>query len=102
MLTKPHPEAIEQDTSDYEVIVRPRSQASKPAPIAASNRAADAIGTVLVVGAMALALGWAIGDRTGQSGAKSKIESAERSAQLANLKSDKLSQEKAQFCQGVK
>jgi hypothetical protein len=50
---------------------------------------------------MALALGWAIGDRTGQAGAKAKIESSERSAALATLQSDKLKAEKAQFCQGL-
>ena len=103
MLTKtaPHPEASATDDTDFEVVVR-RKQGTAPSAPIASDRLANGIGTVLVVSAMALSLGWVIGDRTGQSSAKAKIESSERSAQVARLQADKLTQEKSAFCQGAK
>lgn len=105
MLTKTaqaqtHPEALEQDNSDFEVVVRPRNRSTAAAPVIPANRLADGIGTVLVVAAIATALGWAIGDRTGQAGAKARIEASERSAQLAKQQAETLTNQKAQFCQG--
>ena len=96
-----HPEATAPDDSDFEVVVRRKAQnQASAAPIVPANRLADGIGTVLVVAAIATALGWAIGDRTGQAGAKARIEASDRSAAIAKLQTEKLTAEKAQFCQG--